>query len=92
MATKEQKEKAWENAKKIRGKDPTKYRQDPYGNTMFKSSQGKSSDMGWDIDHIKPKSKGGNDTTQNFQALNSIVNRSKGDSLKKKSRHSKTNK
>ena len=34
MATKEQKEKAWENAKKIRGKDPTKYRQDPYGNKI----------------------------------------------------------
>jgi len=31
MATKDQKEKAWKNSKKIRGKDPDKYRQDPYG-------------------------------------------------------------
>ena len=92
MATKEQKEKAWDNAKKIRGKDPEKYRQDPYGNTMYKVSQGKSSGMGWDVDHIKPKSKGGKDTTRNLQALSSSVNRSKGASLQKKSRHSKTNK
>lgn len=29
MTTKDQKVKAWENAKKIRGKDSDKYRQDP---------------------------------------------------------------
>jgi len=92
MATKAQKEKAWNSAKPVRGKDPAKYRQDPYGNTIYKASHGKSSAMGWDVDHIKPKSRGGKDTTRNLQALNSGVNRSKGDSLKKKSRHSKSNK
>ena len=92
MATKEQKEKAWNNAKTIRGRDTAKYRQDPYGNTMYKPSHGKDSAMGWDVDHIKPKNRGGKDTTRNLQALNSTVNRSKGDSLKKKSRHSKNNK
>ncbi len=46
MATKDQIEKAWENAKEIRGKDPDKYRQDPYGNQMYKPSYGKSSEMG----------------------------------------------
>ncbi len=92
MATKEQIEKAWNNAKKVSGKNPDKYRKDPYGKTMYKASHGKSSDMGWDVDHIKPKSKGGKDTTKNLQALNSSINRSKGDTLKKKSRHSKTNK
>ena len=92
MATKIQREKAWDNAKKIRGKNPAQYRQDPYGNAMYKGSHGKSSDMGWDVDHIKPKSMGGKDTTKNLQALNSNVNRSKGASLVKKSRHSKANK
>ena len=92
MATKDQSEKAWNNAKAIRGKSPDKYRQDPYCNTMFKPSHGKSSGMGWDVDHIKPKSKGGKDTTRNFQALNSAVNRSKGNTQIKKSRHSATNK
>ena len=48
--------------------------------------------MGWDVDHIKPKRRGGKDTTRNLQALNSAVNRSLGDTLMKKSRHSKGNK
>ncbi len=92
MATKDQKEKAWENSKKIRGKDPDKYRQDPYGNPMYKPSYGKSSEMGWEIDHITPQSKGGSDSTKNLQALNTSGNRSKGADERKKSRHSKGNK
>ena len=92
MATKIQIEKAWKNAKTIRRIDPATHRQDPYGKTIYKGSHGKSSEMGWDVDHIKPKSKGGNDTTRNFQALNSSINRSKGATLVKKSRHSKANK
>lgn len=89
MATKDQKEKAWENAKEVRGKNPDLYRNDPYGNLIYKPSHGKSSDMGWDVDHIKPASRGGSDATKNLQALNASVNRSKGDTLQKKSRHSK---
>ncbi len=89
MATKEQQEKAWNNAKTIRGKDPDIYRQDPYGNTMCKTSYGKASPMGWDVDHIKPVSRGGSDTTRNQQALSASVNRSKGNTLVKRSRHSK---
>lgn len=85
-------EKVWYKAKKIRGKDPELYRQDPYRNHMYWYSYGKSTPMGWDLDHIKPKSKGGKDTVQNFQALNTSVNRSKGNDRRKKSRHSKTNK
>ena len=82
-------DQVWDKAKTVRGKDPNKYRQDPYGNLLYKSSQGKSSEMGWQIDHIKPKSKGGSDHIRNLQALNSKINMSKGNSLKKKSRHSK---
>ncbi len=91
MVSETQKQNVWDKAKKVRGKDPAKYRQDPYGNTMHYDSHGKGSAMGWDVDHIKPKAKGGSDSTRNLQALNSGVNRSKGDSLKKKSRHSKGN-
>lgn len=90
--SKDKKSKVWDKAKKIRGKDPSQYRKDPYGNVMYFDSHGKSSDMGWDIDHIKPKSKGGSDATVNLQALNSNINRSKGDSAVKKSRHAKSNK
>jgi 5-methylcytosine-specific restriction endonuclease McrA len=89
MATNDQKQKAWESATTVRGKNPDLYRKDPYGNVMYKPSYGKMSQMGWDVDHITPQSKGGSDATRNLQALNASVNRSKGDSLQKKSRHSK---
>jgi len=92
LATKTEKEKAWNNAKKVRGKDPARYRQDPYGNLICKSSYGKDSDMGWEVDHINPKSNGGSDSTANFQALKTSVNREKSDSRVKKSRHSESNK
>ena len=48
--------------------------------------------MGWNIDHIYPKQKGGSDDIINLQALQSHINKSKGDNIVKKSRHSKSNK
>ena len=87
--TKKQINTAWNNAKKIRGKDPAKIRQDPYGNEMHIDSYGKTSAKGWEVDHIKPSARGGSDATRNLQALNAKLNRSKGDSLVKKSRHTK---
>jgi 5-methylcytosine-specific restriction endonuclease McrA len=89
MATDDQKQKAWENATTIRGKNPDLYRKDPYGNVLYKPSYGRSSKMGWDVDHITPASRGGSDKTRNLQALSSTVSRSKGDTLQKKSRHSR---
>ena len=83
------KEKVWECAKEIKNKDPDKYRQDPYGTQICKSSYGKTSCQGWQIDHIKPQSRGGSDNLCNLQALNSSINMSKGNTLVKKSRHSK---
>ncbi len=92
MARKHQQDKAWGLAKPIRGRDPVKYRQDPYGNTMYRNSYGKGSPMGWEVDHIKPRARGGSGATRNLQALNTGVNREKGDSLQKRSRHSGRNK
>ncbi len=92
MATQDQIDKAWNSAKPVRGKDPDKYRQDPYGSLMRRESYGKDSELGWEVDHIVPESRGGSDATRNLQALNTRVNREKGDSLVKKSRHSKHNK
>ena len=86
------KDKVWNKAKKIPGKNPNTSRKDPYGNTISKSSYGKASAQGWDVDHIKPKSRGGSDAIRNLQALKASVNRSKGNSLVKKSRHSQDNK
>ena len=92
MATKKQQDAVWDKAKRISGREPDQYRQDPYGTTMRRSSYGKDSSQGWEVDHIKPSAKGGSDNIRNLQALNTDVNRSKGDSLVKKSRHSKGNK
>jgi 5-methylcytosine-specific restriction endonuclease McrA len=80
--------KVFNLAKPVAGKDPKLYRQDPYKNVMYKHSHGKSSPGGWDIDHIKPSARGGSDSIRNLQALNTTVNRSKGDTLVKASRHS----
>jgi hypothetical protein len=80
-------DKVWKLAKPIPGVDRSMRRQDPYGNTLAYSSYGKSTSMGWDIDHIKPQSRGGSHCIGNLQALQTHINRSKGNSLVKKSRH-----
>lgn len=83
------KDKVFNLATPIRGMDSNLYRKDPYGNVMYKHSHGKSTPMGWDVDHIKPQSRDGSDSIGNLQALNSSKNKSLGNSLVKKSRHSK---
>ena len=89
MSVSDKKDTVWRKAKPIKGKDPAKYRQDPYGNEMYYGSYGRDTAKGWEIDHIKPIAQGGSDATVNLQALNTGINREKGDSLKKKSRHSR---
>lgn len=79
MATNKQIEDAWNNAHKIRGKNPDVYRKDDYGNIMYKSSYGKQSEMGWEVDHRHPKSKGGTESPRNLQAVQWEENRLKSD-------------
>jgi len=75
----DKKEIAWENAHIIRGKNPDVYRKDDYGNVIYKSSYGKQSDMGWEVDHRYPISKGETDSTRNLQAVQWEENRKKSD-------------
>jgi hypothetical protein len=56
---------------------------------MHKPAHGKTSEKGWEADHITLKSKGCSGAAKNLQALDTPVNRSKSGSLHKKSRHSK---
>lgn len=72
-------EEAWNNAHKIRGKNPEVYRRDDYGNVMYKPSYGRQSEMGWEIDHKHPISKGGTDIPNNLHAVQWKENRKKSD-------------
>lgn len=79
MANQKQIDNVWNNATKIRGKNPNLYRKDDYGNPIYKPSYGKTSDMGWELDHKYPKSKGGSDSSRNLQAVQWEENRKKSD-------------
>lgn len=71
--------KVWDKAQKVRGKNPDLYRRDPKGDVIYKPSYGKESDMGWEVDHKRPKAKGGSDSLRNLQAMQWENNRKKGD-------------
>ena len=81
------KDKVWEKAKKVRGEDPAKVRRDPYGNKVRYKDFGESKPTGWEIDHIKPESRGGSDALRNLQVLQVKKNRELGDSTRKRTRH-----
>jgi 5-methylcytosine-specific restriction endonuclease McrA len=85
------KDKVWNSARKVKGKDPNKYRIGNYNELAYYYSYGKHSSMGWQIDHIIPSGRGGSNSIRNLQLLNSNINVKKSDSLVKKSRHSKCN-
>jgi len=69
---------AWGKADTIRGKNPDEYRRDSVGNTIYYSSYGKTSTMGWELDHVKAQANGGSHHPRNIQALQTSANRSKG--------------
>lgn len=62
-------EQTWDNAKPIRGSNPDTWRRDAEGNKIRKSSYGSQGEYGWQVDHKKPKAKGGTDNPRNLQAL-----------------------
>lgn len=70
-------EEVWEKAKKIPGKDADQYRRDDAGNVIRRTSCGKDSEMGWEIDHKKPVDKDGTDNLRNLQPLQTDENREK---------------
>lgn len=55
------------------------FRKDKCSASMQRSRYGKVEQWGWEIDHIKPVSKGGTDNLSNLQPLQSENNRHKGD-------------
>jgi len=55
------------------------FRKDKCGASMQRTKYGKTEKWGWEIDHIKPVSKSGNDDLSNLQPLLWENNRHKGD-------------
>lgn len=77
--TQKELDQIWEKAEEVPGKNPNLYRKDELGNLIYKPSYGKHSEMGWEVDHKKPKAKGGTDNLRNLRPLGTEANRSKGD-------------
>ena len=69
----------WQNSSKIEIRNPEVWRQDFAGAWIRKDQYGLKSNFGWVIDHIKPKSMGGDDSIDNLQALHWKNNIAKGD-------------
>jgi 5-methylcytosine-specific restriction endonuclease McrA len=73
--------RVFETAKMHKNLNPNKYREDPSGKIINRDHYGRKfihEKDNWEIDHIKPQSKGGSDYITNLQALNTHDNRAYG--------------
>ena len=79
MTKKGKEQQVWEKGKPIRGCNPDTWRRDNYGNKIRRGSYGTRGDYGWEMDHIKPRSKDGSDSVKNLQPVYWKKNRQMGD-------------
>ena len=88
MSNKKKIDAVWNKGKPIRGKNPNTHRRDAAGNVIYKASYGKNSPMGWQVDHIYAKSKGGADRLGNMQPLQTKANKRKSNKMPNKASRS----
>lgn len=69
----------WQKGAEVPGYNSDIFRQDSCGAWIMKNQFGKETKFGWEIDHILPVSKGGNDDLVNLRPMHYLNNRSKGE-------------
>lgn len=69
----------WRRAKEVNGYNPEIWRQDFAGAWIRRDLYGLRHEFGWEIDHIKPVSKGGTNDIKNLIALHWENNNRKSD-------------
>ena len=70
----------WNSGQVVFGYNYAKYRKDQCGAWISRDRYGDiSSPFGWEVDHIKPVSDGGNDSIENLRPLQWQNNRSTSD-------------
>lgn len=70
----------WDKGIIVEGYDKDLYRRDAAGAWIaFNSYGNRDSVLGWEIDHVWPQSKGGDDKIENLRPMNWRNNESKGD-------------
>ncbi len=73
-------QRVWEKARTVDGYNASTIRKDSCGAWIIRSDYGNTNSIyGWEIDHIYPKEKGGDDNFDNLRALQWENNRSKGE-------------
>lgn len=73
-------QRVWEKARKVDGYNASTIRKDSCGAWIIRTDYGNTNSIyGWEIDHIYPVEKGGDDNIDNLRALQWENNRSKGD-------------
>ena len=72
-------DQVWEKALKIEGFNPVLIRKDCCGAWIMKSEYGnRNSKFGWEVDHVFPQAKGGDDQLDNLRPMQWENNDAKG--------------